>query len=331
MTKMIQLSIRKTTIRFVLIAAVAVFAALFIASGTVHAQTGVIEQCANGNPQSDPTCTSGGSTGWVTGNVNSGKATYTIGDFVAYRQVLTDMTVDYTYCFGFGWDTNINGEPAVDYIGTFNNTITLADPTSGYVQHVLASPDDTVAIPADTALGATMAGQAFTGSQLAGNITTWGTSGFTINGYSNDGTADLDASGTYQQSLEYCFTATDTVVIIAWGGHIAVPSEWGNLPNPSGSPYHMSQGTRQGLFNSPRTGETDLACVSNDNTPVVTNNNEGRKEVQLQIGTPLAIGLSDFTAVSEQSGLLFFVIAISIIGLVTSVIVVNFRRIFNFR
>jgi len=310
-----------------LFVAILVFSALMMINGTAHAQSGIIEQCANGDPETDPTCTSSGSTGWVNGNVNGGKATYTLGDYVAYRQILTDLTVGYTYCFGFGWDTNINGEPAIDYIGTFNNTITQADPTHGYTQFTVGSPDETVAIPADPALTATMAGESFTGLQSAGVITTWGTSGFTINGYSNDGSADLNSASTYQQSLEYCFTATDTVAILAWGGHVALPSEWGDLPRPTGSPYHMSQGTRQGYFTAPRTSVTDLVCISDQG--VITHNNEGRKETQLQISDPTAISLANFTAAGEQPGIWTIGSVIGILLVVTSLIIVKRKSLFT--
>lgn len=266
----------------------------FVLDGIVHAQSSTIDQCANDDDNSDPTCTSSGDTGWINGNVNANKATYTIGDFVAYRQTFADLTVGYTYCFGFGWDTNIQGKPAIDYIGTFNNTLTQADPTHGYAEFDVNSPAETFPIPPDPALNATMDGQSFTGIQPPGVITTWGTTLFTITGYSNDGSADLDSNATFQQSIEYCFKAADDDAIIAWGGHIADPDEWGGLARPTGSPYHASQGTRQGLVTFPRNSETDLVCIPDDGGEI-QHNNEGREEVQLQISAPTAVALTDFS------------------------------------
>src|SRR5204862_74156 len=52
------------------------------------------------------------------------------------------------------------------------------------------------------------------------------------------GTAD--ASG--QRSVTVTFTATDSTVVIAWGGHIASQIDWGagnSASAISGSPYHM--------------------------------------------------------------------------------------------
>jgi hypothetical protein len=160
-----------------------------------------------------------------------------------------------------------------------------------------------------------MAGQSFSGSQPAGVITTWGTTAFTINGYSNDGSADLDSNATFQQSIEYCFEAADDDAIIAWGGHIALPAEWGGLPRPSGSPYHASQGTRQGLVTPPRNSETDLVCIPNDGGEV-EHNTEGREEVQLQISRPTAVALTDFSARGGQGagGLAAFLFVASVAG-----------------
>jgi hypothetical protein len=295
---------------------VILFASLvFVLDGSVHAQSSTIDQCANGDDNSDPTCTSSGDTGWINGNVNETKATYAIGDFVAYRQTFADLTVGYTYCFGFGWDTNINGKPAIDYIGTFNNTLTQADPTHGYTEFSVNSPAQIFPIPPDPALNATMDGQSFTGSQPLGVITTWGTTLFLITSYSNNGLADLDSNATFQQSIEYCFVAADDDAIIAWSGHIADPAEWGGLPRPSGSAYHTSQGTRQGLVTFPRESETDLVCIPNDGGEI-QHNNEGREEVQLQILRPTAVSLTEFSTSGGQGAgdLTAFLIIASVAG-----------------
>ncbi len=237
-----------------------------------------VEQCANGANNEDPTCTSSGNTGWITGNVNSNKATYRIGDFLPHRQTFEGLTTGNEYCFGFGWDVSKDGKPAIDYISTYNLTLTQADPTIGYSFDV-NSPTSTIAIPADPALTGTMAGESFTGTQQSGVLTMWGgtlTPGSLV--YSNDGAVDLATK--FENSMEYCFTATSTDAIIAWAGHIADPVDWGGLARPTGSPYHASNGTRNGQFTAPRTSMTDLSCEAPGGA--ITHENKGRSDVQLQ-------------------------------------------------
>ena len=269
---------------FMLAVAALFLLALAASQSTIKAQdlnaSVNIEQCANGPNNEDPTCGGSGNTGWVTGNVGASKANYRIGDFLPYRQTFEGLEIGNEYCFGFNWDVSKSGMPALDYISTFDLTRTLADPTVGFSFDV-NSPTDTIAIPADPALTGTMSGNAFTGTQEPGVLTMWGgtfTGGSLL--YSNDGSIDL--ATRFENSMEYCFTATSTDTIISWAAHIADPVEWGGLARPTGSPYHTSNGTKNSQFTAPRTSETDLSCETPGGT--ITHQNIGRSDLQLQAG-----------------------------------------------
>ena len=192
---------------------------------------------------------------------------------------LAAVSVDLEHCANgsSGQFPDCNGpNPA----GWINSTLSLADPTLG-TSHVLATPDSTIPIHSDPALTGTMDGlYTFSGTQQSGDLTMWG--GSFVGGslvYSNDGLSDLDT--TPENSLEYCFVATDSNVVIAWSTHLAVRADWDAPGFPSGSPFHVSNGTRLGQFSSPRSGETDLVCVASDDT--ITHNNVGRTEIQVSL------------------------------------------------
>ena len=243
----------------------------------------IIELCANGSFNQDPACVGNTPLGWVNGQVNSTKSLYFVGDFIPYRQLYENLIAGNEYCFGMVWDVAQDGLPAVDYISTYDLTQSQADPTAD-TAFSLADPTDTVTIPADPVLGGLLASMPFTGTQQPGVLTMWGGS-FDASSlvYSNDGLTDLVTKEP--QSLEYCFTATGEVTVVAWGGHIASPSEWGTSNRPPGSPYHMANGTGNGQFSAPRVSETDLAEV--DPGGVILHHNIGRQETMLQLGSAL--------------------------------------------
>lgn len=266
-----------------------VFAFVFFLASPVkslYAQAAVIEQCANNSDGSNDTCTSNGNIGWINSNVNAQKGDYKEGDFLPIRQILKGLTATNYYCFGIGWDVTSSTLPAVDYIGNYNATLPNADPTENTI-HSGNGVDDTIAIPNDPALTGTIMGNSFTGSQQAGVLSLWGgTFDNTSLTYSSPNTNGAAHPATSPQSLEYCFTANSSEVILSFGLHIAVGAEWGGLGRPSGSPYHASNGTRNGQFTNPiRTSEQDLACLAPGDDPAsdATHQNIGRQEVQMSV------------------------------------------------
>lgn len=311
----------------------------FFAANTVFAAPVSVdlEQCANGGANETIQCSTdpGGPIGWVTGNSNSQKSTYQIGQFIAYRFIFNNLTAGATYCGAMAWDVAENGKPAVDYISTFSKTMTLADPTLGTTfAGQVTNPTQKVPIPADPLLSppVTMAGFPFTGIQQMGTVNIWGGTFFHHDGwptypsiYANTGQfGDLASGGAAgAQSIEYCFVANGAQVLISLAGHIAVPASWGDLPRPSGSPYHMRYGSNS-VFTAPRTSINDLSEELPDGT---TNHyNFGNIEVQLDVAEPTAITLQNVSANSGVAGVGFVVAAVGVLAIGTGLILVLRKR-----
>jgi hypothetical protein len=312
---------------------------LILFNGTVEA-VGVsidLEQCANGRYGENTTCHNGGNDGWVTGNVNALKSEYAIGEFLPYRRFYTDLSVGSEYCFGMKWDIDTHGLPAIDYIATYNWTITEANPLWDTMfepvgTSVVPPPSSTIVIPNDPVLiTGTMNGNRFQGITLGTYILDdperilqmWGGTLLSAGPYSNDGESG-DLADFFSQSMEYCFIADEVEAVLAWSGHMADPVEWLAPGRPSGSPYHMANGTNNDLYTPPRTSETDLAVTAPDGT--VTHHSIGRSDLQLALGSPTAITLSEVSLRSGSSDALFAFIAVAVVGLVSLTLVLYRNR-----
>jgi hypothetical protein len=189
-----------------------------------------LDQCANG-PLSSPTGCNPDD--WVNGNVGASKAHYFEGDFLPYRLTMNGLAnaAGISHTVTIEWDTTKSSKHALDYIGTFNNTVTTADPCAGVSN--CGSPT-TFAIPNDpqvTGAGVTPPpGQVFT--LYGGTITNVSTYSYA------DGTG---FTGDKSAQLTITFTATKTNPVLAWAGHISTRADWGadnSAVAISGSPYH---------------------------------------------------------------------------------------------
>jgi uncharacterized repeat protein (TIGR01451 family) len=175
--------------------------------------------------------------GWINGNLNQSKAAYAEGNFVPYRARLTGLTAGEKYTYSFSWDILKSGQHAIDYIGTFDHSVTGADACSSALSPCPVTVD-MIAIPPDPAV--TAAFTTFHGipaEQLPGYFTLFG------------GSFDADAVGSYMnisadvQGISVDFTPDQSSVVLAWGGHISSPFDWGEGATASGihgSPYHVS-------------------------------------------------------------------------------------------
>jgi hypothetical protein len=193
-----------------------------------------LDQCANGSvssPDATP-CQSGNE--WVNGNLGSSKAHYNEGDSVPYRFTFLNLATGATpHTVTLEWDTTKSSKHALDYITTWNRTVTTANPCAG-VSGCSLGASDTDTIPSDTQV--TDAGV----TQLAGNFTLFGgnitgVSGYT---YANGG----GFAGDKSARITVSFTAAVANPVLAWGGHIATRADWGSANSAvaiSGSPYHM--------------------------------------------------------------------------------------------
>jgi len=176
-----------------------------------------LEQCAN---LTDPTCD------WQNGNLGQSNSLYYEGDSVAYRMLIGGLTIGETYTVTIQWDTTKGGKHALDYLTSYNETVTSADPCEGAT---CTGPASTYPIPDDPNIGI---------AQIPGVFTMWGGTITGVSAYAVTGSYAGDSS----TSITITFEATATSAVLAWGGHIASRADWGqgnSAVNISGSPYHM--------------------------------------------------------------------------------------------
>lgn len=188
-----------------------------------------LDQCANGsltspnNPACDPN-------EWVNGNLGASKSHYFEGDSIAYRLLFDNLSLD-SHTVTIEWDTTKSSTHAIDYITTFDRTITTANPCAGVTLN--CSSPNTFPIPADPQV--TGAGK----TQIPGNFTLYGGTITAVSAYTYDtGTGFV---GDKSARLSITFTASAANPVLAWGGHIATRADWGMTGSAisiSGSPYH---------------------------------------------------------------------------------------------
>jgi hypothetical protein len=170
----------------------------------------------------------------VNGNLGASKAHYFEGDSVPYRLRLTGLStgVGNPHTVVIQWDTLQGGKHAIDYITSYDRTVTDADPCAGPANQFPnkiadCGPFTTFPIPADSL--------AAPGTQISGVLTLFGG---TISDAVYSGPTGTDAA----RSLTITFTADVSNPVLAWGGHIATRQDWGltgSAVSIPGSPYHM--------------------------------------------------------------------------------------------
>src|SRR5438094_1164125 len=208
-----------------------------------------LDQCANGPPSTPDPCTA--DTAWVTGNLGTGNSHYFEGDSVPYRISFANLSTTGTHTVTFQWDTTKSGKHAIDYVTTFNRTVTTADPCAG----VTGCGSPTVfPIPPDPNFAAACP----TCTQVSGNFTIYNGVITAVSAYTLTGTYSGDSS----TSITVTFAATTTTPVLAWGGHIASQQDWGagnSAVNITGSPYHM----RVLAFSDGNVGNEDRSLSAN--------------------------------------------------------------------
>jgi len=195
-----------------------------------------LDQCANGTSGSPVTCAT---TGWQNGNLNANNSHYAEGDSAAYRVVLSDLTAANVYSLVIEYDVKNGGKHAIDFLTSFDRTESAANPCSGVSGCSLSG---TVSVPAPSSAGSPVSGQPTTAFNALPSVeraislynATSGSVSYVTQG-------DLTASQSATQ-VKIQFTASSATAVIAWGGHIASPLDWGSgnsASGISGSPYHM--------------------------------------------------------------------------------------------
>jgi hypothetical protein len=181
---------------------------LFAWAQTASAEGISLNQCANGGI-ADPVDHQECYEGWINGNLNQSKAAYAEGQFVSYRARLTGLAPGQTYTYSFSWDILKSGQHAIDYIGTYDHSVTSANACDGALTPCPGATT-TMAIPQDPDIPF---------AQIPGEFTLFG--------------GTLDAVGSYLgisadvQGISVEFTPGQSSVVLAWGGHISSPFNWG--------------------------------------------------------------------------------------------------------
>ncbi len=196
-------------------------------------------QCANAKNDSDPdTCEL-----WVNGNINQSKASYFEGEAIPYRVVIDPAVIGHEYEITIGWDAVESDKNALDYLSTYNQDVTSADPCSGNSLCTLAIPSSTATIPADTRMQRgrdDIDGNDDDITQIPGEFTVWGGNIALVGGYNYP--TGFAYTGSHEITLTLRIEATADTVVLAWGGHMASRLDWGitnGVVNLRGSPFHM--------------------------------------------------------------------------------------------
>ena len=220
-----------------LLAAGALLGSMLIVTGGITLaanQAANLDQCANGqapSPVADG-CDGGPGTQWVNGNLGASKSIYREGDSIPYRMVFTSLAGGPTFVHKvvIQWDTTKAGKHAIDYLTTWNRTVTTADPCLG-ISGCSLSSFDTEAIPQDP--------QNTGFAQIPGVFTLFGGTITNLSLYSYPNGEGF--IGDKSAQIEISFTSTVANPVLAWGGHIATRQDWpgASAVSISGSPYHM--------------------------------------------------------------------------------------------
>jgi hypothetical protein len=192
---------------------------------------------------------------WQNGNVNSQHAHFVEGYSIGYRSVITNLTPGTYIEMDLEFDTRHGSANALDFLTYYSNLDPvyagmpshedlwghhppLIDPLVGY--NNMGAPQYITILPPSTA-AMQFFNEFHADNPNMDRITIWGGTPAAVSPfeYINEGPL-VDA--TSSTSFRIKFTATQSTVIIAWGGHIAREQDWGpgnSAGGISGSPYHM--------------------------------------------------------------------------------------------
>jgi uncharacterized repeat protein (TIGR01451 family) len=223
--------------------------------------SGSLDQCANGPsfPIPSTQCSAIDASSWINGDLNSNKSSYREGDTVPFRASMGGFTALSTgHTVVITYQSTKSGKHAYDYLTSYNRTVLGADPCAGSA--TCLAPATPFPIPADphvTGLGVTpLPGGVFSCFEcLVTAVSSYSLSGL--------------YSGDSQTSVTVTFTALASSVVLAWGGHVASPLDWGpgsGAASIPGSPYHMMLTS----VDSGSVGAQDRAMAASNLAPAPT-------------------------------------------------------------
>ena len=208
-----------------------------------------LDTCENGPASAPTTCTG---EAWTNGNVNGSKGHYAEGQSVPYRTIFENLTAGNTYTLTVEYDTTQGGKHAFDYLTSFDTT----EPTPGNNPCTrkqggsivsVCDPDVfvTTPIPVDQNVANGPNGIPGGGDDIvpiAGVFTLFNGNALSIVNPGSPYTLSGTYAGNSSTSIRVQFTATSSIAVLAWGGHISTRLNWGvgnSAIAINGSPYHM--------------------------------------------------------------------------------------------
>src|SRR5438067_3919953 len=159
---------------------------------------GNLDQCGNGPLSAATDCNP---LSWQNGNLNGNQAHYFEGDSVPYRLTFLNLSTTGTHTVTIQWDTTKGGKHALDYITSFDRTVTTADPCAGVTG--CGSPT-TRAIPVDPNWTGS------SGTPIPGNFTLYNGTITSASAYALTGTYAGDSS----TSITLSFTTSSATPVL---------------------------------------------------------------------------------------------------------------------
>lgn len=168
------------------------------------------------------------SNSWQNGNLNSSNSSYREGDSVPFREDITGLSSG-THTIHLNYDFSNGSARGYDFLTNYDRTVS-PNPCAGWSSICGSWADATV--PADSGVGSF---QIMSQHVRVYNATSASLGTYTL------------SSGT--KDIVLTFTTTNSEVILAWGGHLANPLNWGAGNGASGFPGSSLHMRTQSLDN----------------------------------------------------------------------------------
>lgn len=142
---------------------------------------------------------------WQNGNLNSGNHSYREGDSVPFRLDITGLSSG-PHTIHLNYDFSDGSKRGYDFLTNFDRTV-APNPCSG--KPAICGTYADASIPTDSDVSS---------FQIAGNVRVFNAASASL------GTYSLSAG---KKDIILTFSTTNSEVIVAWGGHLASPVNWG--------------------------------------------------------------------------------------------------------
>jgi hypothetical protein len=221
---------------------------------------------------------------WVNGNAGASNAHYQEGQSIPYRLVMQNLSLG-NHSVVIEWDVRHSSANAIDFITHFQRISESVQPCgpSNHPEDIVpgCNPANftTFDVPAPTGVNSPIAGlsqTAFNALPVAQRRMTMYNGTINTMVYTNP-QGDL-SQATASTRITINFTAANSTVVVAWGGHIARSVDWGagnSASGISGSPYHTrlieldgSGGNQDRSLSAAAVQAPNPCALTNDNIDV---------------------------------------------------------------